>query len=148
MERNEFLSKLGIGVLAVCTGCAVASCGGNSAKEGDPVPNPNPPNPGTGPLFSADLASEITAVGSSKTSNGVILVRIAPGNVATSFTAVQLACTHEGTSINYSNAESIFICPNHGSRFSQTGSVVLGPAATALRRYTVNVTGTALTVVA
>ncbi len=35
MERDEFLSKLGIGVLAVCTGCGLASCGG---KSNDPTP--------------------------------------------------------------------------------------------------------------
>ncbi len=148
MEREEFLSKLGIGVLAVCTGCGFASCGG---KGNNPTPSgggSTPPPTGSGTVFTADLNSEVTAVGASKTSGGVILVRIAAGNVAGSFTAVQVACTHEGTTIAYNNAASKFICPLHGSEFSQTGTVVTGPAVVALKKYTVTVSGTTLSVVA
>ena len=146
MEREEFLSKLGIGVLAVCTGC-MSACSSNKSSD----PTPTPPTPGGGggtTLITADLNTELAALGASKTNNGVILARIATGNAATSFTAVQLACTHEGTSINYSAAQSRFICPLHGSQFSQTGSVLAGPAVIALKKYTVNVTGNTLTVTA
>jgi len=150
MEREEFLSKLGIGVLAVCTGCGFASCGGS--KGNDPSPSGGgggtPPPSGSGTVFTADLNSEVTALGASKTSGGVILVRIAAGNVASSFTAVQVACTHEGTTIAYSNAASKFICPLHGSEFSQTGTVITGPAVVALKKYTVSVSGTTLSVIA
>ena len=152
MEREEFLSKLGIGVVAVCTGCAFASCGGS--KSNDPTPTPsggggtNPPATGSGTVFTADLSSELTAVGSSKTAGGVILVRLAAGNAASSFTAVQVACTHEGTTIAYNNAAGKFICPLHGSEFSQTGTVTMGPAVASLRKYTVTVSGNTLSVVA
>lgn len=149
MERDEFLSKLGIGLLAVCAGCGIASCG---SKGDSPSPTPTPggsgPAPGSGNLFSVDLNSELTTVGSSKTASGVILVRTATGNAASSFTAVQVNCTHEGTPIGYNNGQGIFICPLHGSQFSKTGSVLMGPAAAALRQYTVSITGTTLTVVA
>jgi Rieske Fe-S protein len=147
MEREEFLSKLGIGLLAVCTGCGIASCSSN--KSGDPAPGGgggNPPPGGGGPIFTADLSTEITAVGTSKINSGIILVRIAAGNVAGSFTAVQVACTHEGTSIAYSATESKFICPLHGSQFSQTGTVVTGPAVVALKKYTISISGNTLTV--
>lgn len=144
MERQEFLAKLGISLAAVCTGCSLVGCG---SKGGDPAPNPNPaPAPGSGAVFSINLANELTAVGTSKVSNGVILVRIADGNAPASFTAVQVACTHEGTSINYNTAQGIFICPNHGSQFNTGGAVLLGPAAAPLKHYTVSVAGTTLTV--
>ncbi|PJJ83125.1 QcrA and Rieske domain-containing protein [Mucilaginibacter auburnensis] len=149
MERDEFLSKLGIGVLALCTGC-MASCGG---KSSDPSPSgggggtPAPPS-GSGTVFTADLNSEIKTIGASKSSNGVILVRIGADNVATSFTAVQIACTHEGTNINYSASDGKFICPLHGSQFSQAGAVLNGPAVVALKKYTVTISGTTLSVVA
>nr|WP_294790473.1 Rieske 2Fe-2S domain-containing protein [uncultured Mucilaginibacter sp.] len=148
MEREEFLSKLGIGVLAVCTGCGFASCGGS--KNSDPAPSGGTPPPasGSGTVFTADLNSEVTAVGASKASGGVILARIAAGNLAASFTAVQIACTHEGTNIGYSAAQSKFICPLHGSEFSQTGTVITGPAVVALKKYTVSISGTTLSVVA
>lgn len=147
MERDEFLQKFGIGLLAVCAGCGIASCG---SKSSSPTPtNTNTgPAKGSGNVFSADLNTELTAVGSSKTSNGVILVRTAAGNTSSSFTAVQVACTHEGTAIGYNNGQGVFICPLHGSQFSKAGAVLQGPATTALQQYTVNIQGSTLTVVA
>lgn len=146
MKRDKFLSSLGIGVAAVCVGCAFGSCskGGDSASpSGTPAPAP-----GSGTVFTADLATELTGVGQTKSANGVILVRLAAGNVTSSFTAVQIACTHEGTAINYNTTQGIFICPNHGSKFGTGGNVILGPAAAPLQRYTVSITGRTLTVTA
>lgn len=145
MERQEFLSKLGIGVAAVCVGCAFASC----SKSNDATGSANSaPAPGSGTVFTADLGTELTAAGQSKVANGVILVRVAAGNAANSFTAVQVACTHEGNAINYNTSQGIFICPAHGSEFGTGGNVILGPAAAPLQKYTVNITGTTLTVAA
>lgn len=147
MERDEFLKKLGIGMLAVCAGCGIAACG-SKVVDGSTPTQPGGPAKGSGTLFTADLNNEIKNVGDSKVSSGVILVRIAAGNTASAFTAVQVACTHEGTSINYNNAQGIFICPNHGSEFNKNGAVLLGPAAVALQQYVVSVNGAALTVTA
>jgi cytochrome b6-f complex iron-sulfur subunit len=150
MEREEFLSKLGIGALAACMGCSLLACG---SKQSSPGPNvdtnaPGPPAAGSGTVFSADLSNSLSNIGDSTTNNGVILVRIASGNMATSFTAVQVKCTHEGAAINYNSNQAIFICPLHGSEFSQNGSVILGPAASSLKKYTVTVNGNVLTVTA
>lgn len=146
MERHEFLAKLGFGVAAVCAGCSIISCG---SKVNDPTPgNGNPPPPSGANLFSVDLNSELKSVGSSKVSNGVIVVRLAAETVASSFTAVQVACTHQGTAIDYNTNQKLFICPNHGSEFSASGAVVQGPATTALKQYTVAVTGSTLTITA
>jgi cytochrome b6-f complex iron-sulfur subunit len=149
MERDEFLSKLGIGVLALCAGCGIASCG---SKSNDPSPSggggSNPPPTGSGTVFTADLNTELSAIGASKVGGGVILVRIASGNIASSFTAVQVACTHEGTSIAYNAAQSKFICPLHGSEFGQSGTVLTGPAVSALKKYTVSISGSTLSVIA
>jgi cytochrome b6-f complex iron-sulfur subunit len=153
MERAEFLAKFGLGFVAVCAGCGLASCG---SKSSDATPSgggvvvggaPSPPKTGSGNLFTVDLNSELTQVGDSKTQAGVILVRIAGGNTASSFTAVQVACTHQGTAINYNTGQQIFICPAHGSEFSQTGSVLVGPATLALHEYKVTIdSNNALTV--
>ncbi len=147
MERSEFLSKLGIGVVAVCTGCAFASCG---SKVDDPTPDDdnNNNNGGDKPLMTVNLGSELTSIGQSKVASGVILVRLAAGNSVSSFTAVQVACTHQGTSINYNTQQARFICPNHGSQFSNTGSVLMGPATTALKKYNIAIDGSTLTVTA
>ncbi|MFI5161085.1 MAG: ubiquinol-cytochrome c reductase iron-sulfur subunit [Sphingobacteriales bacterium] len=146
MERADFISKLGIGMVVVCVGCGLASCGskGNDLSPSDGNA-PSPPTQ-TGPLFTVDLGSQLSNVGSSTVSNGVIVVRIATGNDSTSFTAVQVACTHQGAAIGYNEGQGIFICPRHGSEFSKTGAVVLGPAASPLRQYAVTIDATTLTV--
>lgn len=147
MERNEFLSKLGIGALGLCMGSCLAAC--SKSDSGSPNNNNNgngnnPPAGGT--TFTTDLSTSLTNVGDSRVSNGVILARVAAGNVVSSFTAVQVACTHEGTSINYNNGQGVFICPLHGSIFSKTGGVVQGPATTALKQYAISISGNTLTV--
>jgi cytochrome b6-f complex iron-sulfur subunit len=149
MERQEFLSKLGIGLVAVCAGCSLVSCGGGS-KGNDPVPTPapTPPATGSGNLFTADLTSELMNIGDSKVEQGIILVRIGSDETANSFTAVQVACTHQGNAIAYNTNQGIFICPAHGSEFSKSGQVVLGPAASPLHKYTVTINNSILTVTA
>lgn len=141
MERNEFLSTLGIGALGLCMGSCLAAC-----SKGDNAGPSGGNNPPVGTTFTTDLGSSITNIGDTRVSNGIILARIAAGNVVSSFTAVQVACTHEGVSINYNNGQGVFICPLHGSIFSKTGAVVQGPAATALKQYTISITGSTLTV--
>lgn len=144
MKRTEFLNTLGIGLAAACTGC-LASCG----KGGEPSPsgggNP-PPVPPAGVNFNLDLNNDIKSVGESKTTSGVIVVRLAPSNVVGSFVAVQVACTHEGTSIAFNGTQGAFVCPNHGSIFNDAGVVTTGPATTNLKKYTIAINGTTLTV--
>jgi len=151
MERQEFLAKLGIGMAAICTGCSLVGCG---SKSGDATPDgpggggTTPPTTGSGNVFTVNLGTEMQSVGSTKVAGGVILVRLAAANVADSFTAVQVACTHEGTNINYNTNQGKFICPNHGSEFSTAGTVLLGPAARSLKTYNVLIDGSTLTVTA
>ncbi|MEJ7779910.1 MAG: Rieske 2Fe-2S domain-containing protein [Daejeonella sp.] len=144
MERSQFLSTLGIGLAAACTGC-LASCGkGDEPTPGGPGITPPPPPAAIN--FNMDLNTDIKSVGESKTTNGVIVVRIATGNAVASFTAVQVACTHQGTSIEFKNAQGNFVCPNHGSIFSTSGAVITGPASTNLKKYNIAIAGTVLTV--
>lgn len=146
MERGEFISKFGIGVIAVCAGCGIASCSSGS-KNNNPAPaQPVPPAAGSGNVFSADLNSELLNIGDSKILKNVILVRLAAGNTSTSFTAVQVICTHQGATIGYNANQGIFICPSHGSEFSQAGQVVQGPATAPLQKYNVTITNNVLTV--
>jgi len=144
MKRTEFLSTLGIGLAAACTGC-LAAC----SKDGDPTPGGGttpPPPPPAAINFNLDLNSDIKSVGDSKTVNGVIVVRLAATNAIASFTAVQVACTHQGTAIEYKAAQGQFVCPNHFSVFSNAGVVTTGPATTNLKKYNVAIAGNLLTV--
>ena len=56
---------------------------------------------------------------------------------ATTFYSVTSRCTHEGSTVEpYGVLSQNLECPRHGSRFSPSGSVVRGPATSALTRYT------------
>ncbi|HEY1017508.1 MAG TPA: Rieske 2Fe-2S domain-containing protein [Sediminibacterium sp.] len=142
MERRQFLGNLSGPVLAACAVCMGAcSKGGDSGTTPGTVVTP-PANAN----ITVNLNTSLLSVGSSVVQDGVIIVRLATGNTPSSFTAVQVACTHEGTSINFNSSSNQFVCPNHGSTFNTSGGVTLGPAAKALKQYTVNITGSTLTV--
>jgi cytochrome b6-f complex iron-sulfur subunit len=137
MDRRSFLSDIGITLAVACTGC-LAAC----SKGGTNGPTPPP----QGVNFSLDLNTALQNIGDSLVKSGVIIVRLAAGNDPSSFTAVQAACTHEGTIIGYNTGQGIFICPLHGSEFSKSGAVLLGPASANLRIYNVSIVGETMTI--
>jgi cytochrome b6-f complex iron-sulfur subunit len=53
---------------------------------------------------------------------------------ATTFSAVDAVCTHEGCTIT-GIAGDIYVCPCHGSRYNRGGQVLAGPARASLRQY-------------
>lgn len=136
MERRDFLGTLSGPVLAACAVC-MGACS-KSADGSTAAP--------TGVNFTIDLTTNLTFAGSWMAQSGVVVVRLASGNSAGSFTAVQQACTHEGVAINYDALGTRFVCNAHGSVFNTSGAVTAGPAPRALKQYSVAVTGTTLTV--
>lgn len=142
MKRDEFITTLGVSLAAVCAGC-LGACSKSESDPGGAAPQVIPPsNVNT----SIDLNTDLKNIGDSKIVSSVVVVRLAAEDLPASFTAVQLACTHEGTSIAYNSTQGKFICPNHGSQFSTSGSVLLGPANTALKKYTITISGKILTI--
>ncbi len=141
MQRREFLSDISITLAAACAGCLAAcsksSSGGGGGGGVTPPANVN---------ITVDLNTEIPSVGNAVIKSGVIIVRLAATNDPASFTAVQAACTHEGTIINFNSSQGIFICPNHGSQFGTAGNVLLGPASSSLKKYTISINGSTMTV--
>ncbi|MEN9686110.1 MAG: hypothetical protein RLZZ28_1896 [Bacteroidota bacterium] len=140
MERRQFLGNLTAPVLtacAVCMGACSKSSDSSSSGSGTTVVSPTVD-------FTVNLATSLLTVGSSLVQDGVIVARLAAGNTASSFTAVQVACTHEGTSINFNSGSNSFVCPNHGSVFTTAGAVTVGPATKALKAYAISITGTSM----
>lgn len=120
--------------LLACAGKGLSSC----SSESDPAPS--------NVDFTLDLStsqySALNNVGGSASANGIIIARLS----TTEFVALSRACTHEGTSINYRSSQQDFLCPNHGARFSTSGSVLQGPATKSLKKYNTTLTGTSLRV--
>ena len=147
MKRDEFLHLFGFGAAMVLSGC-LGSC---ASKTEDPKPAPAP-GPGTGAIdFTLDLAAPANArlndpaLGYVYGASGQVIVA---KTVAGAYVALSAACTHQGTAVQFQTGSDGFYCPNHGSRFTTSGAVVNGPAATPLRMYTVTQTGTMLRITA
>jgi len=120
-------------------------CMGACSKSSDGVSNAGSIAGGSA-NFTVDLGTQLIAIGSSFASNGVLIARLAAGNTPASFVAVQQACTHQGTSINFVSSNHTFLCPNHGAEFSTTGANVGGQSTSALKVYSISITGTIMTV--
>jgi|SRR5690242_1880645 len=133
MERRNFISQIGITTAALCA-CGLAAC----TKSSAPAPNNTP--------FTIDLTKRLQAVGSSVQSGNTIVVRVADGNATASFVALSAICTHQGCTVGYSPNQNMFVCPCHGSEFNIDGTVIQGPAPSALQRFQVSVSGNVLTV--
>ena len=85
---------------------------------------------------------QVTAAGSALAEvGGAVLVESTAGvflmarTNATTFSAIDAVCTHEGCTITGVDGDT-YVCPCHGSRYNRSGQVVQGPARAALRQYT------------
>jgi cytochrome b6-f complex iron-sulfur subunit len=136
MTRKEFISQVGSGAaLLLLPACIL---GLEACKKN------NKSNPSTKNVdFTLDVSSGPLATnGGSFIQNGVIVARTNSGN----FIAVDAACTHAGTIINYSASTNSFNCPNHGAKFDSQGHVTLGPASVDLKSYQTSLSGSSLRV--
>lgn len=136
MDRKNFLNKLSGGLALTCVSCMMAAC----SKEED--------NGGGGatPTLTIDLNTQLGAVGDFVAASGIIVVRVAAGNQASSFKAFSNVCPHESGTISYNKATTTFTCALHGATFNQSGAVTKGPATSGMSTKVVTVTGNTLTV--
>lgn len=65
---------------------------------------------------------------------------------ASTFTALDAVCTHEGCTITGAQG-SDYVCPCHGSRYSRDGRVIGGPALANLRQYSTTFADDVVTIV-
>ena len=141
MQRKEFIDKIRGGLAFSCVSCMMAACSKDSSTSGN-----NSNNNGNTVLLSVNLTNELLAVKDFISSKGIIVVRIADGNLASSFVAFFNACTHDGAAVDYVAASNSFICPRHFATFSISGAVTGAPALTPLTPRNVAVSGSTLSV--
>jgi cytochrome b6-f complex iron-sulfur subunit len=134
--RREFCVRTCQAVSLLTLGAVAPACGGSSTS-----PSSAPALPSvTGTLvgrtltINVDGSSPLAAVGGAATvtaSTGTYLVARTAQTAVTTVTAV---CTHEGCAVS-GFANSVYVCPCHGSEFSTSGAVVQGPATSSLRQF-------------
>jgi cytochrome b6-f complex iron-sulfur subunit len=141
MDRKEFLAQMGLTSAAIFVGTCLGGCSKDDGGGGVVVP----PAP-TGVDFTIDLAdganAPLSAPGGYIYKSGIIVAR----TLADQYIAVSQACTHEGFTVVYQGANNRFYCGNHGSTYSNTGSVTMGPAGSPLTKYNTALTGSNLRV--
>jgi cytochrome b6-f complex iron-sulfur subunit len=146
MDRKEFLKVMTGGLTTTCVACMMAACSKDGTTPSNPsTPTPNP-TPGNTALLTVNLANQMLSVNDFVAGGGVIVIRIAAGNAATSFVAFSSVCPHAGSTVVFQPQTQSFNCPAHNSNFNISGAVTGGPAGSGLTKKTVEISGTTLTV--
>jgi cytochrome b6-f complex iron-sulfur subunit len=135
MKRSEFIRSLGMSSGALMAFYCMGGLTACSSEKGDPAPVKAP---GTAKVdVSVDLNS--ADYNKLKTNGEFVILKDQPIIVARkndgTFVALAKECTHQGTTVTYQAANDRFNCPNHGSNFTATGSVINGPAASPLKQF-------------
>ena len=92
-----------------------------------------------------DPAGPLASVGSAalvQASSAAFLVARTAQNTFTALTAI---CTHEGCTITGFQSP-VYVCPCHGSQYSTSGGVIMGPATQALRQFATQFANNILTI--
>ena len=139
MTRRDLVQKVLIGGVTFLVLPPVL----NSCSKQDPGGSGGTPPPGNKVTLDLTNAS-YTALNNA---GGFVVVQgIIVANTASGYVALDSTCTHLGCTVAYSSTNNNFPCPCHGSVFSAAGSVVTGPALTALKSYAVSKSGNTLTI--
>ena len=146
MERKAFFSSLGFSAGMIFLAPVMTSC---SKTITDATTTSGSTTNGGAVDFTLDLTSptytSLNNNGGSVVKDNIIIARTSGG----AFVAVSSVCTHQQYNpIAFESAASRFHCPNHGSNFGTDGSVINGPALSALKKYNTQLTGTSLRVYA
>jgi len=114
---------------------------GQPASDQPSSPQPSSPQPGSGQAPSLALISDVPAGGGKILADKKIVITQPRAGSFEAFTAV---CTHLGCTVSSVSGGTIN-CPCHGSKFSvSNGSVVAGPAPSALAPVSIKVQGSSI----
>lgn len=145
--RREFCVRTCQVVSLLSLGVALPGCGGSST-----APSSAPALPSVaGTLVNRTLSITIDAASPLAAVGGAAAVPVSTGTylvartAQSTFVAVTAVCTHDGCAVS-GFANSLYVCPCHGSEFSTSGSVVKGPAVSALRQFPATFAGNVVTI--
>ena len=140
MNRRDLIRNIAAGTATIfVVPTVITSCG-------EDLPDPDTGNDPNDDVLTIDLTddkySSLGSAGGTVVERDIIIFNIGDG-----FLALSSVCTHQGCQISYNHGSSNLPCPCHGSVFSTTGSVLEGPAETALKKYVITQEGDILTIV-
>ncbi len=75
-------------------------------------------------------------------SDGSSIALVRTAKAVTGFTALNLSCTHQGITVQQNG--NAWLCPAHGSQYALNGKLINGPARSALMKYPVKATSSAV----
>lgn len=138
MNRRELIERvlLGFSVLVVVPS-VLESCTKSPVTPTDVTQGTKIDLDLTLPAYSA-----LNNTGGSLIVQNLIVINTGSGN----FSALSKICTHQGCTVGYDSPSGFITCPCHNSVFKTSGSVVSGPAPSALASYPVSKTGNILTI--
>ena len=136
MDRKEFLTLASLGLTSLICGACLSGC----SKDSNPVTAPSNVD------FTLDMSDPSNAA---LTSNGGYLVKndiIVVHTGGTTYYALSSKCTHQGATVQFDAANNRVHCPAHQSNFATNGTVINGPASSALKTYNTSLSGNSLRV--
>lgn len=143
MNRREFMTWAGAGLLASSLPVALAACSSSSVRNNPsastlPVPSALPgESAALRPIASlTDLKPGVPFEG--KIDGKPFAISGKPSQPE-SIVAVNPTCTHKGCVTPWNAETKQFVCPCHGSTFDDSGKVLKGPADKPLVSYIVTV---------
>jgi cytochrome b6-f complex iron-sulfur subunit len=146
--RRDFCVQACRAVSLITAGAALQGCGSSTGPSGISAP---PLATINGSVASGTLTVTIDAASPLASTGSAALVQSSAGSFLVSrtasdaFTALTAICTHEGCTIT-GFASPRYVCPCHGSQYSTSGAVVMGPANNALRQFTTRFANNVLTI--
>ncbi|WP_321345516.1 Rieske (2Fe-2S) protein [uncultured Draconibacterium sp.] len=141
MERLEFIKKFAYGGSILLTAPVILSA--CSSSDDDFVPEePNEPDTDLTIDLTSSTYEDLGTIGGYVYAGNIMIFRTGDNT----YLALSKVCTHEGCTVAYSHANGNILCPCHSSRFTTSGTVLNGPAATSLKKYNVQKDGDILTI--
>jgi cytochrome b6-f complex iron-sulfur subunit len=150
VKRREFCLQACQAASVAALGAIVPGCGSGSNPTGASgnVPQLSTLNGSSG---AGGVTVTIDAAGPLGSAGGAALVQSSVGNFLVSrsagdtFVALTAVCTHEQCTVTGFQS-SLYVCPCHGSEYSTSGAVVMGPATRALQQFATRYAAPTLTI--
>ena len=150
MKRREFCVHACQAASVAALGTVLPACSSNSNPAGASGNVPQLTTVG-GSFANGAVTVTVDAASPLNTVGGAALVQSSGGNFLVSrtaqdtFVALSSTCTHEQCTVTgFQSAH--YVCPCHGSQYSTSGQVLMGPAAQALRQFVTQFTSPTLTI--